>query len=302
MKKGLFEMTKINVDRPIFIIGTGRSGTTLLFKILHTHPDFAWPCQYMVDQWLTPKDRFVRKLSEMPVTSRLIKEKHFKRRYVAEPFDLWRKFDLGFNRPIRDLTAQDCSEKVITGMRNALYQQQERMGRRRFLTKYTGWSRIDYVHAIFPDAQFLHIIRDGRAVAWSLMQQDWWLGWQGPGHWRWGELSEENNEIWNASGRSFYVLAGLQWKILLENIEQKGQQIGKRFMSIRYEHFVNDPIKIMKDIIDWAGIKSSSVFIKNCEHMRLYNSNRNWENDVNKYEREKFEKLLSPVLETYGYA
>jgi len=34
-----------------------------------------------------------------------------------------------------------------------------------FIHKYTGWSRIAFFKEIFPEARFVHVIRDGRAVA-----------------------------------------------------------------------------------------------------------------------------------------
>src|SRR5262245_41989498 len=34
------------IDRPIFVIGTGRSGTTLFFQMLGFHPDLAWFSTY----------------------------------------------------------------------------------------------------------------------------------------------------------------------------------------------------------------------------------------------------------------
>lgn len=52
--------------------------------------------------------------------------------------------------------------------------------RNRLLFKITGWPRVGFLHEIFEDAKFIHLIRDGRAVAYSLLQQPWWEGWRGP--------------------------------------------------------------------------------------------------------------------------
>src|SRR3712207_7426845 len=42
---------------------------------------------------------------------------------------------------------------------------------------------------IFKDAKFIHLMRDGRAVANSLLHVYFWSGWKGPGNWGWGQLS-----------------------------------------------------------------------------------------------------------------
>ena len=56
-----------------------------------------------------------------------------------------------------------------------------RRARPLFLHKFTGWPRAGLLHAVFPEARFVHVVRDGRAVASSLVQQPWWPGFGGPG-------------------------------------------------------------------------------------------------------------------------
>lgn len=65
-----------------------------------------------------------------------------------------------------------------------------------FLHKFTGWPRAGFAHAIFPEARFRHVIRDGRAVANSLIQMSWWSGFGGPENWKWGQLSDEDLSAW----------------------------------------------------------------------------------------------------------
>jgi len=43
--------------------------------------------------------------------------------------------------------------------------------------------RIGFLQAIFPDAKFIHIVRDGCAVANSRMNAPFWKGWQGLNTW-----------------------------------------------------------------------------------------------------------------------
>ncbi|HDH58215.1 MAG TPA: hypothetical protein ENF16_06360 [Bacteroidetes bacterium] len=55
------------IDRPIFIIGTGRSGTTFLFHIMRRHPQLAWLCQYRTQIGLNRYDRIVTGLKRIPI-------------------------------------------------------------------------------------------------------------------------------------------------------------------------------------------------------------------------------------------
>ncbi|GAJ21506.1 unnamed protein product, partial [marine sediment metagenome] len=83
------------------------------------------------------------------------------------------------------------------------------------MIKLTGWSRIEYIKELFPDAKFIHILRDGRGVANSLINVDFWKGWEGPHKWRWGMLNEEKMKEWNKYDQSFVILAAMEWKILV---------------------------------------------------------------------------------------
>ena len=47
-------------------------------------------------------------------------------------------------------------------------------GKARFAAKLTGPARISYVSSIFPEARFVHVVRDGRAVVQSLMKVEFW--------------------------------------------------------------------------------------------------------------------------------
>ena len=110
--------------------------------------------------------------------------------------------------------------------------------RDRMLIKLTGWSRIGFLNEVFPDAKFIHIVRDGRAVASSYLHiNEWqWRGWYGPASWRYGPLSPEDQAAWEASGRSFIALAGIQWRMHTRAIESARARIDPaRFLEVRYE-------------------------------------------------------------------
>lgn len=289
------------VVSPIFIIGTGRCGTTMTFNLLHVHPELAWPSQHMLGKWYDRYDKWQGRLSRVPMIGGFAR--HWKRhRSFHEPYDLWRRFDPGFNRPCRDLRAEDVTEVVRKGMVSALAKQMREMGKKRFITKYTGWSRIQYVDSIFPDALYVHVIRDGRAVATSLLMREWWHGWGGPSQWRWGLLHPEDETIWRNSDQSFFVLAGLQWKILMENIREAGMTIGDRYREVRYEDIMANPESVFSSLLEWGGLSLDPAFLSHIRNAVYRNANDKWRTQIHPREVERFESLLGPALAMFGYA
>ena len=84
-----------------------------------------------------------------------------------------------------------------------------RSPRDRLLIKVAGWPWVGFFHVIFSDAKLIHVVRDGRAVANSLLNEAWWWGWRGPQNWRWGEMSAADHVTWQEHGRSFVAFTGL---------------------------------------------------------------------------------------------
>jgi hypothetical protein len=157
------------------------------------------------------------------------------------------------------------------------------------------------VSAIFPEAVFLHVVRDGRAVAHSLMLQDWWLGRQGPEHWRWGPLTPEDHDLWTQSGQSLTVLAGLQWKLLMANIAEQSASLGRRYCEVRYEDLVRDPDSVMTQILDWAELPVSPAFSREVRSVPFRDANTAWRREMDAAEQDKLNRFLGPALARFGY-
>ena len=174
--------------------------------------------------------------------------------------------------------------------------------RTRLLVKLTGWPRIGFLTEVFPDALFIHVCRDGRAVANSLINVDFWGGWGGPEQWRWGPLSPEQHREWDRSGKSFIVLAGIQWKIMMDSVEEAKKTLPMtQFMEVRYEEFAADPLAAFKDILKFSELDYPDGFRAALNKFKVDNRNYKWKDDLTTTQQAMLEEYLGDHLVRYGY-
>ena len=242
----------MTIERPVFVIGTGRCGSTALMDLIAYHPAFAWPSQYTARR-LGERSAMLSRMVELPVIGSRLRFTRYAPKH-AESYEQWQRCFAGFAEPFRDLVAADVTPRVNSRFQAVVDGICRYQRKRRFMTKYTGWSRIGFIRSIFPDARFIHIVRDGRAVAFSYTSMPWWDGWAGVSRSRWGGLSDPDLEALDRYDGSFLALAALQWKTLVGNITDASSQLPKEdLLVLRYEDVVSDPIGAAYGSIAFAG-------------------------------------------------
>ena len=287
---------RAKVEKPIFIVGVGRSGSTIFHKMFSEHPQVVW-VSGLCDRYPSRPalSRALQRMIDWPLVNRPLK-----RRYEpGECYRFWNHHCQGFSQPCRDLLASDVTDlnrKRIPPAMAELFTPR----RHRLLHKITGWPRIGFLRELFPDARFIHICRDGRAVANSLLEVDFWMGWCGPDRWRWGELSEAE---WDRHGNSFVALAGLQWRLLMEATADAAARIPSgQFMQLRYEDFVSDPVRHFKDVTRFCELEWSPRFEKAIGSYKLRSTNDKWRKDLTPEQQGVLQSVLGETLAKYGYA
>lgn len=154
-------------DRPFFVLGCARSGTTLLQLMLHAHPRLAVP----------PETRFIpeayRRRAEFgdlrePANLDLLVDWITQRRET--------KFrDLGVDAEVLRRRAHEVPPTLGSVLGAVLEQYAARCGKPRWGDKRPGYFRsLRELLTLFPDAQVIHIIRDGRDCVASLKRMPWW--------------------------------------------------------------------------------------------------------------------------------
>lgn len=251
-----------------FILGTGRCGSTLVHDLVARHPDVGFLSN--VD------DRLRRPLFwgrwNNPLYRRVPLSLTQKGRPRFAPSEGYRILGARVSpmlvAPCRDLVAADAAPWIAERFAGFFRRVAAAQGRPLFLHKFTGWPRAGFIEAALPGCRFIHIVRDGRAVAGSLVRMPWWDGFGGPERWSFGPLSDADRAVWEAAGRSFAVLAGLEWKILMQAFEAaRGAVLGERWLELRYEDILSDPRGGFERILDFLGLPWTRSFER---HFRRY--------------------------------
>nr|PZN47305.1 MAG: sulfotransferase [Actinomycetota bacterium] len=156
-------------DRPIFIIGCPRSGTTLLQLMLHSHPRIA----------VAPETRFVIPAYFHRKVYGDMREPENRRRlaqWIATGKGT--KFhELGLDRDEFVTAAVHAPGSLGSVIGTAFAEYARRFGKPRWGDKRPSYfQHVGTLRRMFPDAQFIHLIRDGRDCVASLKEMPWYRG------------------------------------------------------------------------------------------------------------------------------
>lgn len=290
-------MTTIN--KPVIIVGTGRCGSTVFHRLLAKHADVMWLSGFC-DRYPSRPLWNQRAVTAMdnPVLRRLLG----RRVQPGECYLFWDRYAYGFSEPCRDLVRTDVTTRVKRQVRAAMGMMLTPK-RNRLLLKITGWPRLGFLNEIFEDAKFIHLVRDGRAVASSLLHVDFWRGWYGPQGWRAGLLSPEDQATWEASDRSFVALAGLEWRIQLRAMEAARRALPDptRFLEIKYETFCDQPLETCRQVLDFSELPISQAFERHVAATPIKNASNRWRDGLTVAQQHLLDDILHEDLVRYGY-
>lgn len=288
----------MKIEQPIFIIGTGRCGSTIFHRMFSKQPNVAW-LSSLCDRF--PHKPEINKYITNAMDNSIVNKCLAPKIRPGECYEFWETHCKGFRHPCRDLIPEDVTNKVRKNVINALERTLSKK-RYRLLMKITGWPRIGFLHELFNDAKFIHVVRDGRAVVNSLITRDWWWGWRGPQNWRWGELTPAQKEEWEKFNQSFIALAAIQWKILMDAVEKSKKYINENnFLEIQYEELCTSPISVFKKAADFCDLEWSKKFAAMLNDFNIKSTNDNWRIDLTPYQHSIIEEITYEHLNKYNY-
>lgn len=229
------------IDRPVFIVGPHRSGTTLLYGMLARHEDVG--CMV----------RCNHRFPAHPVLASVV---HTVLRGTAKPHEAQRFWDYLWPGPDDTMTADDLTDAQKNFYAATIARMLSLRGRTRFVAKYPRLSlRIGWLDALFPDAKFLHMTRDWRAVVSSTLQRKLkrhqrgggWFGVRIPG---WRDMMDLPHE----------VSAGRQFRAATRAIEEHASRMPGRFHRVDYAALCGDPEGVMRGVAAFCGLLFSADF------------------------------------------
>jgi hypothetical protein len=156
-----------STTRPVFVIGCPRSGTTLLTLMLSSHSRIAIP----------PETRFLLEVFRQRRTFGDLTVRRNRRRLgralVRVKGTKFRHLRLDRRQVRRAVVASPPTMGSAIG---AVYREYARsQGKARWGDKRPTYFRhVDVLRELWPDAQFVHLVRDGRDCVASLKQMRWW--------------------------------------------------------------------------------------------------------------------------------
>lgn len=267
----------MNVYKPIFIIGSARSGTTLLYNILSKHRELAYVNRNIIITRVytnfvytykgkilstIDKDRKIRIL-----LARLF-NKLYKDRWHQEPQEADHLFAryMGTYKYV----TEDDYRKEMDMLREDIYAIQKVFDRHRFINKNPHHAfRVRLLNRIFQDAKFINIIRDGRAVAYSLYKFEKTTP---------NAVAQNLENIlcdkYNPNKSRLYNY-GLAWQVIVNKAREiRYLENENRYLEIRYEDLISNPHDVISKIIKFCELKWYEEFSSAIPKMR--NENIKW--------------------------
>lgn len=271
---------------PVFVIGFQRSGTTLLRLMLNNHPDLAIPLDTTglwsrTEAQLSSYGDLTQPEAREGLVASLLQEERIR---------LWEI----------PLTASDVLNRwtngEFSGLIAAFYQSYAAYwGKRYWGDKDPGnMLRIGQISRWFPQARFLHIIRDGRDACLSQLRQDF--------------------------GYDDVLPCASAWREQIWWVREVGVVMGpQRYFELRYEDLVNAPEPHLRAICQFLGLDYSEQMLQ--YHQKVEQSvpdskrhlwpmlgeqpradnTEQWKKKMTAGQRVCFEKRAGPLLRVLGY-
>jgi hypothetical protein len=273
-------------DPYLFIVGCARSGTTLVHRIVDAHPEIAITPEM---HWITRQFMRGNGLVASELVSELARHKRFAQFEIPQ-----QQFEglLGSGEAVPYPTFLNrvfglygkINNKLLVGNKTPAYVR-----------------NIPTFHAHWPEAKFVHIIRDGRDVCMSIL------------NWKKAERTVGRYASWEEDPVS---TTALWWERKVRKGREDGAALGPGlYHEMHYEELVEDPERECKRLCEFLGVPYDDAMIRFHEGrervkpgrgaksawLRVTSGLRDWRTEMCTGDVERFETAVGDLLEELGY-
>lgn len=294
---------------PVFLVGAARSGTSLLYKVMALHPGATWlsnwVARFPAAPQLTALNRLARALPQRRTrvwfgsdrdnayvygSRRPLRDRLFPMPHEAEPF--YARSGIP-ERLDADTDLDEASRRLRS--RFATVSRWDR-GRTVLSKRIANNRRIPLLAHAFPQARFIEIRRDGRAVAASLARVDWW---ETSPVWWYGDTPR----AWRLAGGDPWELCARNWVEDVRSVREGLAGVAaERVNSLTYEDLVRDPAHVINQTLGFCDLDTANASWRQAlRQVRFPNLNQRWHTVLSGADRAVVERVQHEELARYGY-
>ena len=292
--------------RPILLLGPGRGGTTLLYKLLSLHRDaafvsnfdarasarlFAWPA--LVLSRSSPE---LRRWAWFSAEGQAyLHSRSLLKRIVPAPVE--GEVLYGSSGVTLDEYVDSGDEDTHKALRATFATIQKRHRGKVLLLKRTANNRrIPLLHAAFPECRTVVLWRDGRAVTASLLEVHWWL--DHPVWWAGGKTPREMS----LNRQESIEVAATNWVKEVEAIETGLARAEKRpIMQVHYEELLARPSETITSLLEFIGLDVTEEYLRRLRSLGLRQATERWRASMTAAEIGLIERIGRSHLQRLSY-
>ena len=293
-----------SIFKPVFFIGMGRSGSSIIYEAFAQHPELAFFSQYCT--------RFV-KYPQLTFLHRFFKNYRIKEQWQKtntinkiipnpkEAYNIWEylcgyKFRSDFMKDIK--ATLDEKKNTISYINKLIHWQ----GKKRFVSKITGPPRIEYLSSILKDAIFIDVLRDPRATIYSTLCVNFRKkrGFNKP-YWT-NTLDMEDLKIWERYNKSEISLLALEWKaVYKQTLKEKKCINSNQYLQVKYENFIDNPIRSITSMYDNLDLELHKNVIQFLSKSNYKNTNYKYLENLTENEVVTINEICKEEIDQLGY-
>lgn len=260
-----------SLQNPVFLIGCFRSGTSLLAHLLGLHRDIA--------DWSEANEV----LDPVWYPWRPENQERYPLEY--DPYTFTKQWWHDMAPRQQEIRAKFGAYQWLRGKSTLLNK-----------SPYNTF-RLPQLLEIFPKARFIHIYRDGRAVAFShakkLTEDDKLREWPEPQQTTFSQSFDEL-VVWMSSF----------WKLCLEEVEKQDETLNLtnsgRMMTLTYESLCADSEEQLDQICRFINVDPNR-FLPHLEREQVTKQNHKWKERLDKRLVSRMVAEMEPALSQYNY-